>query len=235
MKKSLLIAALLISTSAFATGNNNDTINNYDQRNYGGNTSNAGGNGGQGGAGGIGYGGSASASAGAVAGAAAINQNDIKNTNTNQQGQQQGQSQSVKNSGNSSSTSGVKNSGNSASLSSSNSGGNTQSNAGNNTSVSVGGDNFEAARIPVAMAYSSLAAPSAPCMGSSSGGIQGMSIGISVGSTWTSEKCDKREDIRTAYLYGDKEVAEEMVSAEIEGYAAAKKRLADRKAAVAEK
>lgn len=108
MKKSLVtLLALAACTLAVAGGNSNNSdnvTNNYDQRNYGGNTTNQGG---QGGTGGVGYGGSASA--GAIAGAAAGASADVKNTNTNVssntnsvrsentnlqgQGQQQGQGQ----------------------------------------------------------------------------------------------------------------------------------------------
>jgi hypothetical protein len=185
-----------------------------------------GGSGGQGGTGGIGYGGSANASAGAVAGAAAINKNDIKNTNQQAQGQQQGQaqdqSQSIKNSGNSSSSSGVKNSGNSlsessvknsgnsSSNSSSNSGGNKLTNEGNNasTSVSVGGDIYEAARIPVATAYAApLTSSNGTCMGSTSAGLQVMSFGLSGGSTWTDSGCDARYDAQALREAGLPKVA----------------------------
>jgi len=139
--------------------------------------------------------------------------NDNRNTNTNlntnnnkqdqNQGQAQGQSQSTKNS----------------------------NNAQQVTSFTQGDINFEAQkRDPVSSAYSNLAAPSAPCMGSSSVGAQGVGFGISVGSTWTSDECNNREDIRTAYNYGDKAVAEEMIATSIKGYAEAKQRIADRKA-----
>lgn len=63
MKHALLIAALFVASAAHAGGNSNnsDITNNYDQRNYGGNTTNQGGQGGtgiggQGGAGGTGIG-----------------------------------------------------------------------------------------------------------------------------------------------------------------------------------
>lgn len=65
-------------------------------------------------------------------------------------------------------------------------------NANNSSqSVNVQGDNvvYKAPEIPVATAYSHLAPPTAPCMGSSSAGGQGMNIGISFGTTWTSEEC----------------------------------------------
>lgn len=236
MRKQLFIAVLCAaSTAAFATNNGSDgnspSVGNVTATNGPINNTANGGAGGQGGAG---YGGNASA----LAGAAAINKNDIKNSNQQSQGQKQGQSQgqgqsqSVKNSGNSSSASGVKNSGNSASLSSSNSGGNTQSNDGNNasTSVSVGGDTYEAARIPVATAYAPSIAPTAPCMGSTSGGAQVAGFGFSAGGTWTDSNCQLLEQVRAVSSYlGDKETAAEMMN-DVPAYAEAKKRIADRKA-----
>lgn len=93
----------------------------------------------------------------------------------------------------------------SRSISASNSGGNTQTNAGNNSSnsasgntVAVDGDTvtYKAQdRDPVSTAYAApLTASNGTCMGSTSGGIQGIGLGISVGSTWTDESCDMRYD-----------------------------------------
>ena len=95
----------------------------------------------------------------------------------------------------------------------SSSGGNTQTNAGNNSSnansVTVNGDtvNYRAQdRNPANTAYAApLAASNGTCMGSTSGGIQGIGLGISVGSTWTDESCDMRYDaeaLRAAGLPG---------------------------------
>jgi hypothetical protein len=106
-------------------------------------------------------------------------------------------------------------------------------NSGVTTSVAVQGDSvtYEAQkRDPVATAYSNLAAPSAPCMGSSSGGVQTVAVGVSFGTTWTSEGCNDREDIRVASLYGDKDVAEQMIVDKIKGYAAAKEKVEARRA-----
>lgn len=99
MKAAVIAVALMASFGAHATGSvfGGDTTNNYDQRNYGGNTTNApvanggaGGAGGRGGDGGNGYGGNAiagaSSAAEAKANAAAIA--------AQQQGQAQGQGQS---------------------------------------------------------------------------------------------------------------------------------------------
>lgn len=96
-KLGLLAAAMACVLSAHATGNSNNSdniTNNYDQRNYGGNTTNAGGQGyggaggqgGAGGSGGIGIGGAG----GSVLGSG---NSTVKNDNTNMQGQGQGQLQ----------------------------------------------------------------------------------------------------------------------------------------------
>ena len=62
--------------------------------------------------------------------------------------------------------------------------------------VSVGGDTYEAqARSPVASAWAApLAASNGTCMGSTSAGAQGVTIGLSVGTTWTDENCNARYD-----------------------------------------
>lgn len=178
------LIVLTISSSAFASGNNDrfDDCNNC----YNTSTTNAGGQGGQGGTGGnaTANGGNAAsnASAGAlsVAGAAAgavSSLNSSIDTNISQSLQ------------------------------------------------------FEAQkRDPVATAYTSLAAPSAPCMGSSSVGAQGVGFGVSVGSTWTSEECNDRENIRFASLHGDPDVAVEMMRMKMPGYAEAEKIVMDRRA-----
>lgn len=104
----------------------------------------------------------------------------------------------------------------SSSISASNSGGNTQTNAGNNSSNSASGNivavdgntvTYNAQdRDPVSTAYAApLTASNGTCMGSTSGGIQGIGLGISVGSTWTDESCDMRYDaeaLRAAGLQG---------------------------------
>jgi hypothetical protein len=225
INRGLIAAAMLAACSlALATqpvqnpcGNSGNNCNAGGTGGNGGNGGN-GGAGGQGGNGGTGYGGTggtgyggtaiAGAAASANAGASASNKTDVRNTNTNsnlnaqgqQQGQMQGQEQSIKNSGNSSSSSGVKNSGNSASVSGSYSGGNKQTNEGNNasTTVSVGGDvsNYAAQeRAPVSTAYAApLTASNGTCMGSSSAGAQGIGLGLSFGTTWTDISCDLRYD-----------------------------------------
>lgn len=114
------------------------------------------------------------------------------------------------------------------------SGGTSDSSNANNAkqTISLGGSSTSyepQKRDPVTTAYSNLAAPSAPCMGSSSVGAQGVGFGLSVGSTWTSEDCNNREDIRAAHNYGNKAVAEEMLRMNVKSYAEAENRIADRK------
>ena len=87
--------------------------------------------------------------------------------------------------------------------------GNNSSNAANGNSVTVNGDTvtYKAQdRNPVSTAYAApLTASNGTCMGSTSGGIQGIGLGISVGSTWTDSSCDMRYDaeaLRAAGLPG---------------------------------
>lgn len=237
MKKSLLIASVLAVASmasfpahAFLGGTTN---NNYDQRDQ--STTNApvangghGGHGGQGGQGGqggnglgvgvgvgvgIGQGGNANATGGnatggsATGGAATVG--DIRNTNTAAGG-------SVLGSGNSANTNANDN--------------RSQATAsGNTTEVNVAGDNYEAQkRAPVSTAYAPTVMPTAPCMGSTSGGISTVGLSISGGGTWIDENCQLLEQVRAVNNIGERDVAVEMLNA-IPAYAEAKKRLADRK------
>ena len=74
-----------------------------------------------------------------------------------------------------------------------------------NTNVSVAGDEY--ARMPVATATAPSINPTATCMGSSSAGGQGMSIGLSMGSSWESENCMYLETARSFEQAGYKEDA----------------------------
>lgn len=95
--------------------------------------------------------------------------------------------------------------------------------------VTVGGDTYEAQkRAPVNTAYASSVAPTAPCMGSTSGGLSTVGVSFSLGGTWTDENCVLLEQVRATSNIGDRETALEMMM-DIPAYAAAKKRLADRK------
>lgn len=89
----------------------------------------------------------------------------------------------------------------------SNSGGNKLTNEGNNsaqsTSVKVEGDVYEAPKVPVATAYAApLTASNGTCMGSTSAGAQGVTIGVSVGTTWTDSDCDRRYDAQELRAQG---------------------------------
>ena len=163
------------------------------------------GNGGQGGAGGsvIGSGNSA-------------NHNDNRNTNLQgqlqgqAQGQQQGQGQAqgqIANGGSASSSSGAS--------STSNSGGNTMMGGSQHStqanSVTVTGDTvtYQAQqRDPVASAWAApLAASNGTCMGSTSAGAQGVTIGVSFGTTWTDSGCDARYDAIALQQIGERDAA----------------------------
>ncbi len=188
----------------------------------------AGGQGGQGGQGGNGYGGQGGAVIGS-GNSANTNRND--NHNTNQQGQLQGQLQGqqqgqgqaqgqIATGGNARSNSGgnTLNNGSSSSSgasSTSSSGGNTMtggtqsSNQAN--SVTVNGDTvtYEAQkRDPVASAWAApLTSGSNTCMGSSSGGAQGVTFGVSFASTWQDDNCNARFDAQALNGLGLRQAA----------------------------
>lgn len=143
-----------------------------------------------------------------------IGSGNSANTNTlgQQQGQAQGQLQGqqqgqVATGGNSSSTSGA----------SSNSGGNTMvggantSTQANTTNVSVAGDTvtYQAQeRNPVNTAYAApLAASNGTCLGSASGGLQTVAVGVSFGSTKIDEGCDARYDAIALNQLGERDAA----------------------------
>jgi hypothetical protein len=151
-------------------------------------TNNTGGAGGAGGTGvGVGVG-----IAAAQANAAAI---AASNASANQaQGQQQGQAQSSRNTN--TATGGA---GGHATATGGASGGNTL--AGGAVTVSVEGakgDTYIAPaqeRNPVATAYAApLTAANGTCMGSTSAGAQGVSLGVSFGTTWKDDDCNGRYD-----------------------------------------
>ena len=73
--------------------------------------------------------------------------------------------------------------------------------ANSNNSVAVHGD--VEARNPVASAVATgLVASNGTCMGSTSAGAQGVTIGLSVGTTWTDESCDARFDAQSLVSLG---------------------------------
>lgn len=185
---------------------------------------------GQGGAGGAGGQGGQGGQGGSVLGSgnsSNVNANTNKQAQGQMQGQQQGQAQSSKNAnrndnrsqatgGNSNATGGASHASNS----------NSNANSGNNSdqSVTVNGDSYDAPRIPVATAYAPNIAPTAVCMGSTSAGGQGMTFGVSFGTSWTDDNCMLLEQVRTvATVIGDKEIAAEMMC-DVKAYAAARAR-----------
>ena len=173
---------------------------------------------------GIGVGQGGAGGAGGAGGSAIVNgsgnsSNTIRssNSNTNVNVNQSSSRSSVSNSGNSSSRSSAHQSQSQGQgqqqgqLQYSYSGGNSLGQA-NGQSVNVGGDTYQAARIPVATAYAPNIAPTAVCMGSTSVGGQGMTFGVSIGSSWTDKNCMLLEQVRTvAAVLGDKRVAAAMM------------------------
>lgn len=153
------------------------------------------------------------------------NRNDNHNSNLNAQGQLQGQQQGQ--SQNASAKQGQSQSSRNNNDNQSNaSNTNSNANSGNNSNqtVTVQGDSYEAARIPVSTAYAPNIMPTAVCMGSSSGGVQGASFGVSIGSSWTDDNCMLLEQVRTvAAVIGDRETAQEMMC-DVAAYANARAR-----------
>lgn len=224
MKKVILVAATVFAmSSAFASNNNNGPVTNNNQtynQPQGGTASATGGNATGGNAtalGGTGIGGDSRANAEAYV--ANLNnvktdvntnvntsiKNDVKNNNSNVGVNAQGQKQSVENSNNAKQT----------------------------TKVKVEGDSttFQAQkRDPVATAYAASIAPTAVCALSVSGGVQAVGFGMSFGKSFIDENCVLLEQARAASNLGEREVAVEMLM-DIPAFAAAKQRIADRKAA----
>lgn len=129
-------------------------------------------------------------------GNASIAEGAVRNTNNNSQTQTQTQSQSVANSGNS-----------------------NVSNAGNNT-VSVAYTNIQKQQ-PVATAYAApLVAGADTCMGSTSVGGQGITIGFSFASTWTDKNCVRLKNSREFNAMGMTDVACELLAMDREVAAA---------------
>ncbi len=203
-KKLFMTLAILLalSTTAFASGNSNNnnsnnTTNNVTNNNTTSNTTNAGGTGlgigvGVGGDGGSAVANGGSAKVGDVAGGSVTGSGNSKNSNKN--------SATGGNATGGNATGGaVVGSGNSASNSSTNNSGNSS----NNVSVSQ-----NESKRPVNTAYAGpLTATEDTCMGSTSGGAQGMSFGLSVGSTWTDEECVRRKNATFMHNIGQREIA----------------------------
>lgn len=214
MKKMILTlsmsAACAIASAASGGEGGNTNCNGQGNPNSpcqgNGGSGGAGGTGGQGGNGlGVGVGvGIANAAAIAAANAAAAANSNATATGGNAtatggnarqgqaQGQQQGQQQSSRNRNTANGGTGGQ-----ATATGGNSGGNTMT-TGNVTVEGDKGDTYVAPaqeRNPVATAYAApLVSTNGTCMGSSSAGGQGASIGLSFGTTWTDNNCDIRYD-----------------------------------------
>lgn len=138
------------------------------------------------------------------------NQDNFGNSASIAHNQQENMGNSTASASAGSSSSAVNNAGNSTVTA--NMGGNTQTNEGNNskqnTVVNVGGDHYEAPKIPVATAYAApLTAANGTCMGSSSAGGQGVGFGLSFGTTWTDSDCDRRYDAQELRAQGHTKAA----------------------------
>lgn len=216
MKKSLIALSLAVmaSMSYAASGGEGGNTNCNGQGNPNspcqgtGGQGGTGGTGGAGGAGGTGLGvgvgianaaaiaaanAAAAANATAMGGNAAVvgsGNSNVRNTNT--QGQQQGQQQSSRNRNTNTANGGNATGGNATGGAGGNSGGNVITVEGDK------GDTYIAPaqeRNPVATAYAApLVSTNGTCMGSSSAGGQGASLGLSFGTTWTDNNCDIRYD-----------------------------------------
>lgn len=185
MKNLTLAVALVLAltTPALASGNSNSNNSNNTTNNTTTNTTNAGGSASANGG---------TAKVGDVAGGSVTGSGNSKNSNKN--------SATGGNATGGNATGGaVVGSGNSASNSSTNNSGNSS----NNVSVSQ-----NESKRPVNTAYAGpLTATEDTCMGSTSGGAQGMSFGLSVGSTWTDEECVRRKNATFMHNIGQREIA----------------------------
>lgn len=86
----------------------------------------------------------------------------------------------------------------------------------------------------VSTAYAASIPPTAVCAGSTSGGIQGASFGVSVGSSWTDQNCMLLEQVRTvSVVLGQEIVAQEMMCA-VDAYREARIRVGNPCAALPE-
>lgn len=65
--------------------------------------------------------------------------------------------------------------------------------ASSKNKIEIGGDNFEAADIPVNTAYAPIVVATSDCLGSISAGGQGQFLGLTFGKTTQSKPCNVRE------------------------------------------
>lgn len=214
MKKYLFVLAVgtTIATSAMGAGiagtENNNTAN-----------------GGAGGAGGTGIGVGVGIGEGGNATANNRNNVDVNNVNVNKSNSNSKSvansdaNASIKNSGNSSSVAiqSIKDSGNSASVSSVSGSGNSEQRQSQKQSqkqdndqaqnVTVEGDEYKAAKIPVATAIAPSIITAHNCMGSASLGLSGQFFGFSGGKTMIDQDCVRDRKAHTLMAFGKKKVA----------------------------
>ncbi len=134
---------------------------------------------------------------------AAMAQTDIDaniNANINDLDQEQVQIVAIENPPPDTNNVGSSRNDNASSSSSKSSSNNSLANVGN-TSINVEGDDY-----PASSAIAPSINPTSPCMGSSSAGGQGMSFGVSIGSSWRDKECEKREAFRMGMESGHPEV-----------------------------
>ena len=213
MKKYLFVLAIgtTLATSAMGAGiaatENNNTAN--------------------GGAGGTGIGVGIGVGEGGNATANNRNNVDVNNANVNESSSRSNSKSSansdadasVKNSGNSSSAAvqSIKDSGNSASVSSVSGSGNSeqrqsqkQSQKQDNDqaqSVTIEGDEYKAAKVPVSTAVAPSIFTAHNCMGSASLGLSGQFFGFSGGKTMIDQDCVRDRKAHTLLTFGKRKVA----------------------------
>jgi hypothetical protein len=215
-----MFSGLALATQPGNNGGGNGGCGVGQQTNGCGAQGGAGGAGGAGGSGlgvGVGVGianaaaaANAAAVSGSTSGAAVVGSGNSNVRNTNNNANVQGQSQSSRNNNRNTAEGGR--GGNAAATGGAggNSGGNTLT--GGAVAVSVEGDKGDMVyapaqeRAPVATAYAApLVSSNGTCMGSSSGGVQTGAVGITVGTTWKDDDCDRRYDAASLVSLGTEE------------------------------
>ncbi|MBN8606393.1 MAG: hypothetical protein J0L81_05690 [Caulobacterales bacterium] len=127
------------------------------------------------------------------------NQNDNRNTNNNQNNNNNNATANNSNTNNAQNTNTVTASGGSATNSNTNSADNSNS---NNSSQNVNVNTYNE-RAPVNTAYAApLAVGEDTCMGSSSMGAQGVTFGLSIGTTWRDRNCQRLKNSRQLVALG---------------------------------
>lgn len=227
----ILAGLMVMASSAFAGNDNqNPCGNNGNNCTNGGTTNNAGG---ASNATGVGIGVGVGIGQGGTGGSVTVG--DTRNTNTAAGGSVLGSGNStaaggsVKDSGNSTAGAAVIGSGNSGSKSEVKGSGNSDVRTTSTTTVDIAGDTYAAPDLPVNTAYAPNVMPTAVCALSASGGLTVANFSLSGGGTWIDDNCVLLEQVRRANEIGQREVASEMMM-DVPAFAAAAKRIADRKA-----